>query len=127
MKKKKCIICKFEISTPNYMAHGIPLCWKHDCGCRNFYQDRMFNDTKNVKREITMQVKNIVYDGKTYWVLKVKDGFEVYRKGVTHSTRCSQIGFTGDEGLQRAIIDCNNRENSNSRPKRKKKKLLKRY
>lgn len=54
--------------------------------------------------------KDIVYEGKTYWVLKVVDGFEVYRKGVTCSTRVSQIGTQGDEGLKRAINDCKNRE-----------------
>ena len=59
-----------------------------------------------------MKSQNIVYEGKTYWVLKIVDGYEVYRKGITHSVRVSQIGFTGPEGLDKAIKDCKNRESS---------------
>lgn len=51
-KNYRCIICGFDISTTNYKTHGIKLCWKHDCEARNFYGDRLFNDTKNVRKEI---------------------------------------------------------------------------
>lgn len=57
-----------------------------------------------------MKSKNIVYEGKKHWVLKVSDGYEVYRLGITHSTRCSQIGVVGSEGLKKAIADCNKRD-----------------
>lgn len=58
-----------------------------------------------------MQFRNIVYEGKKHWVLKVNDGYEVYRLGVTHSTRCSQIDTTGNKGLEKAIKECNKRDN----------------
>ena len=53
---------------------------------------------------------DIVYERGTYWVLRVKTGFEVYRNGITHSTRCAQIGFQGEKGRQRAIEEINRRE-----------------
>ena len=55
-------------------------------------------------------MKNLVYEGKIYWVLKVVGGYEVYKKGVTHSVRVSQIGFKDTKGRERAIRDCKNRE-----------------
>lgn len=48
--------------------------------------------------------KDIAYEspcGK-YWVKKVQKGFEVFKTGVTHSTRCAVIGYIGDVGLTRA-------------------------
>lgn len=48
--------------------------------------------------------QDIAYENPTHWVLRVKNGFEVYRIGITHSVRCAQIGYTGNEGLQRAIV-----------------------
>ena len=57
-----------------------------------------------------MKSRDIVYEGKKHWVLKVNDGFEVYKIGITHSARCSQIGTIGSEGLKRAIKDCNERD-----------------
>ena len=36
-----------------------------------------------------------------YWALRVAKGFEIYRIGITHSTRCAQIGFQGEDGLRR--------------------------
>ena len=44
-----------------------------------------------------------------YWVCKVKHGFDVYKTGITHSTRCASIGYKGDYGLQRAIAEANKR------------------
>lgn len=29
-------------------------------------------------------------------------GYEIYKSGVTHSTRCAIIGYKGEEGLKRA-------------------------
>lgn len=58
-----------------------------------------------------MQEADIVYELGQYWVYKMpKDkGFEVYKNGLTHSTRCAQIGYKGDKGLNRAIEECNKR------------------
>ena len=55
-------------------------------------------------------LKNIKYESFNYWVLKVNSGFEVYKTGVTLSTRCAQIGYIGKEGLDKAIEFCNKRE-----------------
>jgi hypothetical protein len=53
---------------------------------------------------------DIAYEKGPFWVLNLKvKGFEVYRTGITHSTRCAQIGFTGDEGLKRAIAEIDRR------------------
>ena len=58
-----------------------------------------------------MQIlKNIKYESLNYWVLKVDNGFEVYKTGVALSTRCAQIGYIGKEGLDKAIEFCNKRE-----------------
>lgn len=51
----------------------------------------------------TLKEKNIIYETKTYWVRKIKDGFEIYRKEMCYSVRCGQVGFTGDIGLKKAI------------------------
>ena len=59
---------------------------------------------------MSYKLEDVVHESKGHWVLRIKDGFEVYRTGVTHSTRCSQIGFTGDVGLQKAIAECDRRE-----------------
>lgn len=56
------------------------------------------------------KLADVVHETAQHWVLRVPGGFEVYKTGVTHSTRCAQIGFTGDEGLQRAISECVRRE-----------------
>ena len=53
--------------------------------------------------------KDIAFEKGDYWVLKVATGFEVYRTGITHSTRCAQIGFKGEAGLQRAIAEIDRR------------------
>lgn len=56
-----------------------------------------------------IKLENVIYENKRFWVLKVKGGFEVYKTGVTHSTRCSQIGHTGSEGETRAIKEADRR------------------
>src|SRR5512143_439570 len=54
--------------------------------------------------------KDIVFETKHYWVKRVPKGFEVYKTGVTHSTRVAVIGYTGDKGLQRAKDEIARRE-----------------
>jgi len=51
------------------------------------------------------------YETANFWVLVLDNGaHEVYQKGITHSTRCAQIGHTGETGLARAIAECSRRE-----------------
>lgn len=60
--------------------------------------------------EISYKLKDIVHELKNHWVLQVANGYEVYKTGVTHSTRCAVIGFTGEIGKNKAIAECNRRE-----------------
>lgn len=39
---------------------------------------------------------DIVLEDGQYWVLKVPTGLDVFKVGVTHSTRCAQIGWPDD-------------------------------
>lgn len=57
-------------------------------------------------------LKDVVYETDKHWVLKVSYGYEVYCIGVTHSTRCSQIGFHGQVGLDKAIAEIKRRESN---------------
>lgn len=54
--------------------------------------------------------KDIVFEKGKHWVLKVKDGYEVYEIGATCSTRRVQIGITGEKGFNEAILWCNRLE-----------------
>lgn len=56
------------------------------------------------------KLSDVMYETKDYWVLRIKKGYEVYREGLTHSTRCAQIGFTGAIGLDKAIAEANRRQ-----------------
>lgn len=57
------------------------------------------------------RVRNPSHETPNYWINPVGEkGFEVYKLGLTHSTRCAQIGFTGAEGMKRAIAECDRRE-----------------
>jgi len=55
-------------------------------------------------------LENIVHETKHFWVLKVDGGYDIYRNGITCSTRCAQIGFTGEIGLHKAKLECERRE-----------------
>jgi hypothetical protein len=55
----------------------------------------------------------IVYETLKHWVLDCgSKGFEVYRKTITHSERCSVIGFQGSKGLERAKQEIERREST---------------
>ena len=60
-----------------------------------------------------LRYKDIIHTNGRYWVARVhKFGrvvYEVYRIGVTHSTRCGIIDLR-ERGLARAIAECNRRE-----------------
>ena len=49
----------------------------------------------------------IVYERPGFYVIEVSKGFEVYRNGITTAARCAIIGYTGQKGLARAIVECN--------------------
>ncbi len=59
---------------------------------------------------MTYKLSDVVYEQGEYWVLRVPSGFEVYRTGITHSTRCAQIGYVGNEGIAKAVIEIDRRE-----------------
>lgn len=53
--------------------------------------------------------EQIAYETKSHWVLEVKPGyFEIYKTGITHSTRCGIIGPYNEPGRarSRAIEEC---------------------
>ena len=56
------------------------------------------------------KLSDVVYETEKHWVLRVPSGFEVYRTGVCVSVRCAQIGFTGEEGMKRALAEVERRE-----------------
>lgn len=56
-----------------------------------------------------IKLENVIHETKNFWVLKIKDGFEVYKTGITHSVRCSQIGHTGSKGETRATKEADRR------------------
>lgn len=51
----------------------------------------------------------VLYSNGDFWVCKAKHGYEVYKNGLTHSTRCAIIGYEGDDGLKRAIAEADRR------------------
>jgi hypothetical protein len=57
-----------------------------------------------------LNLNGIVFEDGDFFVLKVSKGFEVYKNGVTHSTRCAQVGFEGQGGLDRAKAEIQRRK-----------------
>lgn len=58
-----------------------------------------------------MKESDILYEKGNYWVCASnKGGYEVYRIGITHSTRCAIIGYKGAEGLLLAKMECDRRD-----------------
>lgn len=57
-----------------------------------------------------LKLSDIAFEKGDYWVLKLPKGtFEVYKVGITHSTRCAQIGYPGEVGLQKAKAEIDRR------------------
>ena len=53
---------------------------------------------------------DIAYEQGNFWVLNLgSKGFEVYKTGITHSTRCAVIGYSGSNGLTLAIQEVQRR------------------
>jgi hypothetical protein len=61
----------------------------------------------------TKAEKVIVFETDRHWVKRVPKGFEVYKTGLTHSTRVASIGYKGNKGLQRAKREIARREAAN--------------
>ena len=54
--------------------------------------------------------QDIVYEKGPYWVLDVgREGYEIYRVGITHSTRCAIIGYQGEFGIEKAKAEIERR------------------
>ena len=60
-----------------------------------------------------MRGADVLHESGGYWVAAAKHGFEVYKTGITHSTRCSIIGYEGQKGLGKAIAECERRAKEN--------------
>jgi hypothetical protein len=56
-----------------------------------------------------LKESDILHESGAYWVTHAPYGYEVYKTGHTHSTRCAQIRYTGAQGLARAIAECERR------------------
>jgi len=54
---------------------------------------------------------DIIYELPNFWVLRVKNGFEVLQTGITHSIRVAQIGYIGQIGIDKAKAECDKRQN----------------
>lgn len=60
---------------------------------------------------MSYKLEDIKYETSDYWVLSVgPKGFEVYQKGLTHSTRVASIGHGETLGLSRAIAEADKRQ-----------------
>ncbi len=58
-----------------------------------------------------IKLKDTVYENGNHWVLRTEKGtFEVYKNGITHSTRCAVIAWEGKRGFERAKTECDKRE-----------------
>ena len=55
--------------------------------------------------------EDIVYEQGDYFVLPAdgKEGFEIWKSGITHATRCGVIGWEGQKGVDRAKIEIERR------------------
>jgi len=58
-----------------------------------------------------MTEADIIYELPNFWVLRVKNGFEVFQTGITHSVRVAQIGYKGQVGIDKAKAECDKRQN----------------
>lgn len=60
--------------------------------------------------------EDIIFESGNYWIFDAKQkGFEVYKSGITHSTRCAVIGFTGQAGIDRAKQEIKRRQELDDR------------
>ena len=60
-----------------------------------------------------MRINQIAYENGNHWVFKKAQGhYEIYKTGITHSTRCGIVHYSDKPlyALERAIIECDKRE-----------------
>lgn len=75
---------------------------------RNYDNDLAMKKTQDLE-------SLILYENGDYHVRKAKHGYEVYKDGITHATRCAQIGYEGEYGLKRAIEETDRRANQSTK------------
>lgn len=57
-----------------------------------------------------LKESDIEYELGDYWAMKAKKvGYDIYKTGITHSTRCAQIGYDGEVGLQKVKAEIDRR------------------
>lgn len=85
------------------ISHGFP------CNCRAQIRPAYTQEGPiSIKESSVLKEADIVYELGAYWATPAKKaGFDVYKAGITHSTRCAHVGFDGEEGMRkvRAEID----------------------
>lgn len=54
----------------------------------------------------------VLYENGDFWVCAENGGFAVYKVEGTHSLRCAQIGYKGEEGFRKAISETDKRANA---------------
>lgn len=53
-----------------------------------------------------LKESDIVYELGPYWAMRAKKvGYDIFKTGITHSTRCAHIGFEGEAGLQKVKVE----------------------
>lgn len=58
---------------------------------------------------MSYRLQDILHETHDFWVLDVGiKGYQVYRKGITHSTKVASIGKS--IGLEKAICECDRRQ-----------------
>ncbi len=53
---------------------------------------------------------DIVYELGAYWAMRAKKvGYDIFKVGITHSTRCAHVGYDGEVGLQKMKAEIDRR------------------
>ena len=61
---------------------------------------------------MSYKITDVMYETDNHFLLKVKGGYEGYRKGITHATRCAVIGWEGEKGFVRGRDELDRRESA---------------
>jgi len=58
-----------------------------------------------------LREEDIVFESAcgTYWAMPARYGFDIYKTGLTHSTRVAQIGFQGERGMEQVKAEVERR------------------
>jgi hypothetical protein len=68
------------------------------------------NQDKSLSIQCAKHFYPVVFESANHLIFWIESGFEIYKKNITHSVRCAQIGFKGQEGLKRAKNELERRE-----------------